>query len=318
MLKARNLVYLIGTVASGERECLIVLPIGGAQLSLDRKIVTAERKGLMEPNQPSAPRSPWQRFLAVVAAAGIAVAKFGKGLLLSLKLLLPGLKVAKLGLIFGKLFTTGGTMLLSIWFYATMWGWKFAVGFVLSIFVHELGHVYAAYQRGIPVSAPVFIPGMGAMILHRSSSRTIWDDALIALGGPLWGGAAGVVLLIGADQLHSPMLQALAYTTFLINLFNLIPIMPLDGGWIVRAVSPKLWLLGAVGIGAMVVTGHLHNPLVFILLILSVPQMWRVLRHGAPDDASVTPERRMNMGFAYVVLCGTLAWLMGESHLILP
>lgn len=269
-------------------------------------------------NERTAPKqSPFKRFGALIGGIAILLLKIGKGVLLPLKLLLPGLKFAKLGLIFSKLLTTGGTMVLSIWYYAMFWGWRFAVGFVLAIFVHELGHVYAAHQRGVPVSAPVFIPGMGALILHQQSSRTIWDDAQIGFGGPLWGACAGVFYLIGAYHFHSPLLQALAYTTFLLNLFNLTPIMPLDGGWITRAISPKLWILGIVVIGGMVFTGHIHNPLLLVLLILSLPQVWHGLRHGAPEDQSVTPKRRLQMGTAYVALCGTLAWLMAESHLML-
>lgn len=268
----------------------------------------------MEQLPPQEQPSLFRRFGALIVGIGLLLLKIGKGILLPLKLLLPGLKF---GAVFTKFLTTGGTMALSVWYYAMYWGWKFAVGFVLSIFVHELGHVYAAYQRGVPVSAPVFIPGMGALILHQNSSRTIWDDALIGIGGPVWGGSAGVFFLIGADYFQSPLLQALAYTTFMINLFNLIPIMPLDGGWVTRAISPRLWIFGVIGIVALVVTGRLHNPLVFVLLILSLPQIWRGLRHGAEDDSSVSSSQRLRMGLSYLGLCATLAWLMGESHLIL-
>ena len=254
-----------------------------------------------------------------IVAVGIILAKFGKAILLWLKFVLPGLKFAKLGLIFSKLFATGGTMLLSMWFYALQWGWAFAAGFVISILIHELGHVYFAWRLGIPVTAPIFIPGMGALILHKSAKNSVWDNALIGIGGPLWGGAAGVFMLMGADYFHSPLLQALAYTTFFLNLFNLIPVMPLDGGWITHAVSPKIWFVGAVVISYLIFSGQIRNPLMFVLLIMALPRMIHDLRHGSsePGADAVTTEQRWKMGIAYIVLCGTLAWLMGESHLIL-
>ena len=273
----------------------------------------------MDMGEPRQERSLWQKLGGLFIAVGILLAKFGKAPLLWFKLVLPGLKVAKLSLIFGKLLTTGGTMLISVWYYAQLWGWKFALGFVVAILIHELGHVYAAYQKGIPVSAPLFIPGMGAMILHKATNRSVWDDAVIGYGGPLWGAAAGVFYLIGADYFQSHLLQALAYTTFMLNLFNLIPIMPLDGGWITRAVSPRLWIFGVLGMGALVLTGHIRNPMVFIIIILSLPQVWRGLRHGRADvgQEELSKEQRLKMGLAYVGLVGGLAWLMGESHLIL-
>lgn len=271
----------------------------------------------MDMQAPKDDPSPLKKLGGLFLGIGLILAKFGKAILIWLKVVLPGLKFAKLGLIFGKVFTTGGTMLLSIWYYAQLWGWKYAVGFVFAILIHELGHVYAAYQQGIPVSAPVFIPGMGAMILHKSSDHSVWSDAEIGYGGPLWGVSMGVFYLIGANYFSSPLLQALAYTTFLLNLFNLMPIMPLDGGWITRAVSPRLWIVGVLGMGGLMFTGHIRNPLVFILILAALPQVWRGLRYGHKDHGQegLSNTQRMKMGLKYIGLVAVTAWLMGEAHL---
>lgn len=229
------------------------------------------------------------------------------------KFLLPAVQFLKLG----KLLTTGSTMLLSVGVYAQIFGWKFAVGFVLSIFAHEMGHVYAAWRLGLPVSAPIFIPGMGALILQKKAAKSTWDEALIGIGGPIAGTLAGLLCLAVYAVTGSGLMLALAYTGFLINLFNLIPIFPLDGGWITGAVSPRLWTIGLAGMVALFATGMIRNPFILLILLLSLPRLWHGLRTGdvTPEGGSpVTPRQRMAMGSAYIALCGSLAWLMAVTH----
>jgi Zn-dependent protease len=229
------------------------------------------------------------------------------------KYLLPALKFLKLG----KILTTSGTMLLSVVVYAQRLGWPFAVGFVLSIFVHEMGHVYVAWRMGVPVSAPIFIPGFGALILQKRAARSVWDEALIGIGGPVGGTLAALLCLAAYGVTGSPLMLALAYAGAMINLFNLIPIMPLDGGWITGAVSPRLWLIGLLGMVALFLAGWIRNPLILLLLLLSLPRLWHGLRHGkiaSEDGTEVTPHQRLTMGCAYIALCGLLLWLMGRTH----
>ncbi|MHB8637090.1 MAG: site-2 protease family protein [Fimbriimonadaceae bacterium] len=216
--------------------------------------------------------------------------------------LLTFLKFAKLG----KIALTAGSMLVSIWLYAQIFGAWFAVGFVVLIFVHEMGHVWAAYKMGIPVSAPIFIPFMGALILTKKfGNKLITHDAIIGIGGPILGtvgsaACAGIYMVTG-----SVMMLALAYTGFFLNLFNLTPIYPLDGGWIVRAISPILWLVGMVVLGYLVITGTVRNPLIFILVILGLPTMWTELRAFFKRIPSPVPTAfRWKMGVAYVTLMG--------------
>jgi Zn-dependent protease len=175
---------------------------------------------------------------------------------------------------------TGGTMFLSIWLYAQAWGWWFAFGFVVLILVHECGHLVAARRLGLKVGAPVFIPFMGALIALKDAPRNAWIEAQVGIGGPLLGTVGGLAcyglfLLTG-----QPLFSALAYSAFL-NLFSLAPIGFLDGGRIATALSPWLWLVGAVVMGAML---FLHfNPLVLLILILSLPRLFSLFRKQSPE-----------------------------------
>src|SRR5262245_57794092 len=141
-----------------------------------------------------------------------------------------------------------------------------------------MGDVFVAWRMGIPVTAPIFIPGVGALILQKQRAKSAWDEALIRIGGPLAGTAAGLFYLFLAYGARSPLLLALAYTTFAINLFNLAPIFPLDGGWITGAVSPRLWLVGLVGLVIMFAVGTLRNPLILLLLLFSLPRLLHGLK----------------------------------------
>jgi Zn-dependent protease len=161
-------------------------------------------------------------------------------LLSQLKTLLPLLKLGKAG---GAILT----MALSIWAYAQAFRWQFAVGFVLLIFVHEMGHVWASKRKGLPVSAPIFIPFLGAMINMKRHPRDAATEAYVAIGGPLLGTIGAAVVFAAAYVWDSGLLYSLAYTGFFLNLINLLPIHPLDGGRIATAVSRWLWLVGLVG-----------------------------------------------------------------------
>jgi len=167
-------------------------------------------------------------------------------------------------------FKTVASMALSIWIYSYAWGWPFAVGFVLLIFVHEMGHVIAAKWLGLPVSAPLFIPFVGAAIVMKQNPRDAWTEALMAYGGPLAGGAGAWVCWWIAVHEHSPLMMALASAGFMLNLFNLVPIPPLDGGRICAAVSPWFWVLGFLMLGAVLVFFYSQVSIIIIVVILVV------------------------------------------------
>jgi Zn-dependent protease len=126
---------------------------------------------------------------------------------------------------------------ISVAAYALIWGWKFGVGFVLLILVHELGHFFEAKRQGVEVSLPRFIPFIGAYVTIKNAGLTPWRSALIAAAGPFAGGIGAGACWVAAAQQNSRFLYALAYVGFLLNLFNLIPLGIFDGGAIARAAS---------------------------------------------------------------------------------
>jgi Zn-dependent protease len=262
-----------------------------------------------EPTYTEEPRKPVKGLAVIGALALLALTK----LKAIAALVLPALKFLKLG----KILTTSGSMLVSVWFYSLAFGWKFAFGFVLLIFVHEMGHVFVAWRQGLPISAPIFIPGMGAVILAKAESKSAWDQAVMGIGGPILGSVGAVVCWWIYATTQNELFLGLAYIGFMINLFNLIPLFPLDGGWITGAVSPYLWLAGFIGLVGGFVTGYIRNPMIIVLLIVSLPRLWQGVRYGiahGPDVQPATWEQRIKMGLAYVALAGALLWAMGETH----
>ncbi|GAB7387828.1 site-2 protease family protein [Bacillaceae bacterium] len=180
--------------------------------------------------------------------------------------LLPKLKGILALLKLGKVGGTVISMFVAAGAYALLYPWQFAVGFVLMILIHELGHVLAAKRRGLPVSAPTFIPFLGALITMKRQPLSAETEAFIAYGGPLFG-TLGALAAFGLGVLwESPLLYAVAMVGFFLNLINLLPIHPLDGGRIVTAVSRWFWLLGLVG-GFFVIV-YLKSILFFIIWLM--------------------------------------------------
>lgn len=154
-------------------------------------------------------------------------------------------------------------MAITIGTYAIIYPWGFAVGFVLLLFVHELGHVLAAKRKGLPVSAPLFIPFLGALITMKRQPLDAQTEAYVAMGGPLLGTVGAMAVYAGAYATDSPLLYALSYVGFFLNLINLLPIHPLDGGRISTAVTRWLWLVGLLG--GIVVVVYLKSFLFFLI-----------------------------------------------------
>jgi Zn-dependent protease len=238
-------------------------------------------------------RSKWGRRLATLGPIGV-VAAFVLG---KLKLIVPLLKFTKLSTLI--------SMLVAVWAYAMLWGLPFAVGFVLLIFVHEAGHALVMQQQGIRAGAPVFIPFVGAVIAMKSHPRNAWVEALVGIGGPVLGSVGALVCLIIGWASDSMFWYALASTGFLINLFNLIPISPLDGGRIVGVISRWIWVVGyAVGIVVFLLT---YSPILFLILLLGLFSLGRVIRGPREGYFDVAPSKRLAMGAAYFGLLVALA-----------
>ena len=178
-------------------------------------------------------------------------------------------------------FTKVGTlvsMLLSFGVYWSVWGWRYALGLVLSIYVHEMGHVAALRKLGIAANAPMFIPGLGALVRLKQYPATAREDAIVGLAGPVWGLGAAVVAFAAARVTGAGSLFAIAQSGAVINLFNLLPVWQLDGGRGIRPLSTlQRWIL----VGVIVTAGWTLNevPLGLVSGLLFAVQS---LRGGAP------------------------------------
>jgi Zn-dependent protease len=214
-----------------------------------------------------------------------------------------------------KIFTTSASMLVSLGAYAWFWGWKFALGFILLLFVHELGHYLEARRQGLDVGAPVFIPFLGAAILLKENPLNAWREAQIAIAGPIVGSiGAAVVWLIGERQ-DSELLVALGFTGFFLNLFNLLPVVPLDGGRIAAAIHPALWFVGFIGLVALAFVAP--NPLLIIIALIVGLELWRRWQERGMAEAEgyykVEPWQRVAATVGYFGLAALLVLGMSAS-----
>lgn len=233
-----------------------------------------------------------------------------------LKLLFLLLNAAKLG----KLLTTGGTMIISVIAYSWIFGWAYAAGFVALIFVHEMGHYFAARRRGLPVGLPTFIPFVGAWVNMKEMPKDAETEAYVGMAGPLVGTVGALACYYLARAQDSDLLLAIAYSGFFLNLFNLIPLSPFDGGRISAAISPKLWLVGAPILIALFF--YRPSPLLILMAILAAPQVWKVIR-GHETEAErayyvTSAETRFTYGVLYLGLAAFLAIMSHQLSLELP
>jgi Zn-dependent protease len=244
------------------------------------------------------PRPPWRRVLGVLAAAALLLVKFGAKLKGAL-LLLPKLKI----------FTTSASMLVSIGAYALIWGWRFAVGFVLLLLVHELGHVIQLRREGIKASAPMFIPFLGALVAMKELPKDAAAEARVGLAGPVLGSLAALVPLGIYALTGDDLFQALAFVGFFLNLFNLLPVLPLDGGRAMAALSPWMWF---VGYGLLAVATFVFpNPIMLLILLFGGIETWRRWKARKTPEARefprVKPATRAAVAAVYLGLAALLA-----------
>ncbi len=230
-----------------------------------------------------------------------------------LKLLALLLSGAKLG----KLFTTGGTMLISVVVYSFVFGWWYAVGFVLLILVHEMGHYMAARHRGLDVGAPTFIPFLGAWIELKDLPHDAETEAFVGLGGPLVGTLGALVCYFFARSFDSNLLLAISYSGFFLNLFNLIPISPFDGGRITAVLSPRIWLLGVPVLGALFF--YRPSPMLLIIAFLAAPNVWKAIKYKSDSDEAktyyaVSNAVKWEYGLYYLALTAFLAVMSHDVH----
>jgi Zn-dependent protease len=251
-----------------------------------------------EPIRPKgAMWSTVKRLLAPLAVVGLLLVKFKSLLLLLLKVKFVG---------------TALTMLLSVGAYALLFPVWFAVGLVVLIWVHEMGHVLQLKREGIRASAPMFIPLLGAFVTMKEMPKNALAEARVGLAGPVLGtlGALGAWGIYAASE--NPLFLGLAYVGFLINLFNLLPMLPLDGGRAVGAMSPAFWLLGILMTVALLFVQP--NFIVLIIALLGGTELWRrwKARNTLEGQAyhKIEFRHRVMVGLAYFGLIALLALLM--------
>jgi Zn-dependent protease len=248
--------------------------------------------------------------------------------------------LAVLGLILGKiqfvllallkfkgiwltLVTTGVTALL----YAQLFGWAFGVGIVLLILIHESGHVVVARVMGMPVTLPVMIPFLGAFVSMKQQPRTVAQESVMAIGGPILGSIAAGLCYLG--YLATPtsstgqLLRALAYFGFLINLFNLVPVTPLDGGRVLSLLSKWFNVAGLAIAAALLLyemaVGNTASPVLFLVLIFGAFSTFQRFRSTALNPAyyAVDAQTKWTIGLLYLGLLLALGLGMLSTRAIL-
>jgi Zn-dependent protease len=275
------------------------------QEAQERELRASERE--LEPIHPGSGRGEGllKRAGGVAVAAGLLLVKFGA----KLKVLLFALP--KL-----KLFTTSASMLVSIVAYQLIFGWAFAVGFVLLLLLHELGHVIQLRREGVPASAPMFIPFLGAVISAKSLGDDAAAEARVGLAGPILGSVAtlvplGLWLATGED-----FWRALAYIGFFLNLFNLLPVLPLDGGRAMAALSPWVWFAGFAGL--LVLTFFFPNPILLLVILFGGIESWRRWKaRNTPESRAfhdIPTRTRVGVAIAYLTLAAALAVGVSETY----
>jgi Zn-dependent protease len=242
-----------------------------------------------------------------IAALGLLIFKFFAKIKVVL-LLLPKLKIL----------TTSGSMLVSVGAYSLIWGWRFALGFVVLLFVHEMGHVIQLRREGIKASAPVFIPFLGAAVWAKSLGDNAVAEARVGLAGPVLGSIGAAACIPIANATGNDFWRALAFTGFFLNLFNLLPVVPLDGGRAMAAMSPWMWALGLFGVVVLAFT--YPNPIIVLIALLAVMETWRRWRALKSGDESVRsyyrvpPLHRALVAAVYLGLIAALVLGMDATH----
>ena len=256
--------------------------------------------------EPIHPQSRWRevarKLWAPIAALGFLFWKFKALALVVFKF---------------KVFTTSASMLVSIAAYSWIFGWKFAVGFVLLLLVHEMGHVLELRRQGVPASAPLFIPFLGAVVGMKQLPKDAAAEARVGLAGPILGSIGTLIPLAIWLATGEPFWQALAYVGFFLNLLNLLPVLPLDGGRAMAALTPWMWL---VGFGLLVFIAIAYPSPIFLLVLLfggfETYRRWKARKDPESQRYhEVTPRNRLLVAVVYIGLAVALGVAMDATFL---
>jgi len=259
----------------------------------------AEPRPAFEP-----PRRQHSGIRSRVSALGAAIV----ALLTKLKsvlLLLPKL----------KLLASSGTILVSLAAYALIWGWPFAAGFIALLFIHEMGHVIALRREGLKASAPMFIPFMGAMIAARSLGQNALAEARVGLAGPILGSIGSAVCILIWHATGNDLWRALAFTGFFLNLFNLLPVIPLDGGRAMAAMAPWAWVLGFAALIPLALL--FPNPVIYLIIVVAgfeTYKRFKLRRSHSPEQEAYYRVRPLDRALVAAVYISLIALLVVGMH----
>ncbi len=210
-----------------------------------------------------------------------------------------------------KFVGAGLSALVSIGAYTVIWGWQFALGFVALLFVHEMGHVLQLRREGIPASAPFFIPFLGAVVAMKRLPDDAAAEARVGLAGPVLGSLGVLAPLALWGMTGNELFQALAFVGFFLNLFNLLPVLPLDGGRAMAALSPWVWVLGVAALVVLMVVWF--SPILLLVLLFGGFEVygrfkaWRRKDPASMRFHTVTPRNRTLILATYLTLVVTLS-----------
>jgi Zn-dependent protease len=266
-------------------------------------------KPLTAPEPPTAEELDKQRQRSLLQKLG--------GLLIPLAVLASKAKFLFLAVIKVKALTTLGTMFISIAAYTLVFGWPFAVGLVLLLFVHEMGHVIQLRREGVEASAPVFIPFLGAMISAKSLGKDAVAEARVGLAGPILGTIGTLIPLAIYLATDSDLWRAIAYVGFFINLINLLPVLPLDGGRAMAVLGPKVWIAGIlITVAATVV--FLGPFMLLFVLFLGGPELYHRFKNRNSEESqafhAVPTGTKVAVAAVYLGLAAVLIAGVAETY----
>lgn len=260
----------------------------------------SQTDGEYQPPPPFPPPKPkakgWRNAGGTAAGIGLLAAKF--------KTLLAFLLTFKWIFLGGKFLLSFGSIFASIWFYALFYGWKLGIVIVLLVLVHEIGHWLAFRAFGTPVSLPYFIPGFAAFVAPKAPPPSPAHGAFAALMGPITGMAASGVCFAYGVATNNHFWFAAAYIGFFLNLFQLIPLVPFDGGRVAEIIDARLFWVGLVVFALFLAVIGLHSPFAWLLLLIvgvtALPRIRAALRGEISPVLAATPVRaRVSLALGY-------------------
>ena len=197
------------------------------------------------------------------------------------------------------------------------YGWASVLGIFLQVVIHELGSLVVAWWMKLPIRFRCFGFGANADAILESVPRSVWRDAVVGFAGPLTGTALSVACALVYDANANPLFLGMACVGYFYNLITLVPILPMEGGWIAPALAPQAWLLAVI---AMVV--ELTNEFNLVLLCVfafALPRFVLILRARAPrTDLPCTTPQRVMVAIGYIGLIFGLAWFGSTTFDQLP